>query len=165
MDIDSVMNVSDAQLTLADWEHAAVDMDWTDVATMLVAMGDIKGDILLELERLWDVTKEIDGKVFHVGRIILKIIDFIKAHPNIANVMLIGAAIGSLISMIPLIGSVLGPLATTICAFLGFASGARLYILVADTPFQKLVMIAKDFFATLAEIFDLTNMFDLLKDH
>ena len=68
--------------------------------------------------------------------------------------LLIGAAIGALVNLIPWIGPLLAPITTTIGAAVGAMTGAKLDNPGAATPFEGLIILAKQFFQLLAEIFN-----------
>lgn len=75
-------------------------------------------EISSRLKKLWAYTKKVGGVVIKIGRIFLtKIIQFVKDHINIvagAGVgVLLGAAIASWVSAIPLIGGWLGSVIMT----------------------------------------------------
>lgn len=122
-------------------------------------------EVSIRLKELIEKTKEIAGHVISVGRIILmKIIEFVKAHPNFFIGAAIGAAIGYLAHLIPLIGNLLAaitvPLGIFIGAFYGHAMDKREQGKTASAndvllgiP-QDIIEIAKDFFKLLAEIFN-----------
>lgn len=122
-------------------------------------------EVSIRLKDLVEKTKEIAGRVISVGRIILmKIIEFVKAHPNFFIGAAIGAAIGSLAHLVPFIGSLLAaitvPLGIFVGAFYGHTMDKREQGKAASPndvllgiP-QDIIEIAKDFFMLLAEIFN-----------
>ncbi|MDE5832339.1 MAG: hypothetical protein K2H64_05045 [Desulfovibrio sp.] len=151
------MNANVALKELITLDSRTGDMDMTDIMVWLGNRG-IPVSVLTRMETLWDVTKKIGEKTARVGKIIiLKIVEFIREHPNAAIGMALGASIGALSSMVPFIGPLLAPVATAIGAAYGFCVGAKLdYCSRSDpaSPFEGLILIAKDFFKTLAEIFN-----------
>ena len=134
------------------------DMDKTDYMVWLGNKG-VPVAILTRLEDLWNTTKKIGNTTVYLGKIIImKIVEFIEAHPNAAIGLALGAAIGALVSLIPFIGPLLAPVTTAIGAVYGFCVGTKLdysNCSSPDTSFEALIMLAKDFFRTLAEIFNI----------
>jgi len=122
-------------------------------------------EVSIRLKDLIEKTKEIAGHVISVGRIILmKILEFVKAHPNFFIGAAVGAAIGSLAHLVPFIGNLLAtitvPLGIFIGAFYGHTMDKREQGKTAipndvllGIP-QDIIEIAKDFFKLLAEIFN-----------
>lgn len=149
------MDVQKATLYLFRENDDTRDMDKTDHMVWLGARG-IPVSILTRFEDLWDITKRIGNTTIYIGKIIInKMIEFIQAHPHAVIGMALGAAIGALISLVPFIGPLLAPIATAIGACYGFCVGGKLdysNIGRSSTVFESLVMLAKDFFKTLANI-------------
>ena len=133
----------------------------------------LPSEAAIRLKSLIEVTAEIGDRIISVGKIILiKIIEFVKAHPNLAVGIAIGAAIGALVSMIPFIGAFLAPIATVIGVTIGVLGGRRLDKsangqvqnsgLIAVT--QDLIEIAEVFFRLLSDIFNTTLSGQVLKE-
>ena len=98
----------------------------------------VPAEIVTRLEELWDVTKRVAGEVMRVGRIIvLKIVDFVRANPNLAAGMAIGAAVGALVGLVPWIGPLLQPIAMAIGAVTGAALGNRMDNNLSVGPLSK----------------------------
>lgn len=150
------MNVKEATFDLFKENNNTIDMDKTDYMVWLGNKG-VPVSILTRLEDLWNITKRIGNTTIYLGKIIInKIIEFIQAHPHAAIGMALGAAIGALVSLVPFIGPLLAPISTAIGTVYGFCVGAKLDYSNACSPstsFEALVMLAKDFFKTLASIF------------
>ena len=117
----------------------------------------------IRLKDLSELTVEIGGRVVSLGKIILiKIIEFVKAHPNLATGIAIGAAIAALVSMIPYLGPVLWPIAAIVGVSLGAVAGHRLDMASNGKPghgnvnlitlSQDVIDIAKAFFQLLIDI-------------
>jgi hypothetical protein len=87
---------------------------------------DISADAKSILHRISTVTIRAGTFILKVGR---KIIDYVcsvlKNFPSASFGMVFGAIIGVLISSIPIIGVVLGPVATPILIALGLIKGLR----------------------------------------
>ncbi len=117
----------------------------------------------IRLKSLAELTVAIGGRLVSIGKIILiKIIEFVKAHPNLAIGIAIGAAIGALVSMIPFLGPYLWPIATLVGVSIGAIAGHRLDMtsngkpgqanLSLITVSQDVIDIAKAFFQMLIDI-------------
>lgn len=150
------MDVKTATIDLFAVNSETFDMDKTDYLVWLGNKG-IPVSILTRLESLWDITKQIGKTTINMGKIIImKIVEFIEAHPHAAIGMALGATIGALVTLVPFIGPLLAPISTAIGAVYGFCVGSKLDYCADNQPgtaFEGLVLLAKDFFATLAEIF------------
>jgi hypothetical protein len=122
---------------------------------------DLPHDVAIRLHELISVTKKVSNKVFAIGKIvIIKIIDFVKAHPFLVIGAGIGAAVGAavatLITSVPFIGQLLAPVAMalgiTITA-VGAVVGHRL-----DKSFkgvgEDIFEIAKEFFKLVTDVFN-----------
>lgn len=109
-------------------------------------------EVVTRLDDLWTATKEIWGKVLKVGKIIfLKIAEFIAKYPHVAIGILVGAAIGFLVNGIPLLGPLLSPITTALGALAGGIAGAK--IDTGKDGLQSLIIVVKDFFSLIIEIF------------
>jgi hypothetical protein len=144
----------------------------SDIYSWLRESG-LPSEAAIRFKSLIEVTAEIGDRIISVGKIILiKIIEFVKAHPNLAVGLAIGAAIGALVSMIPFIGAFLVPIATVIGVTIGVLGGHRLDKwangqdqksgLIAVT--QDLIEIAKVFFRLLSDIFNTTLSGQVLRE-
>lgn len=122
-------------------------------------------EVAIRLSAFSDTTREVAGKLIHLGKIILiKIVDFVKAHPNLAIGIAVGAAIGAVTGMIPFLGTLLAPITALLGAGIGAAAGYRLdrreqgdlavhqsqVLLIAE----DIIQIAREFFTLFAEIFN-----------
>jgi ElaB/YqjD/DUF883 family membrane-anchored ribosome-binding protein len=150
------------KLTLLDAEAESVLS--SDLYLWLCENG-LPSEVAIRLKDLIDVTAKVADRVINVGKIILiKIIEFVKAHPNLATGIAVGAAIGALVSMIPFLGVYLAPIATAIAVTIGAIAGYRLDKIEhgqtankADdlvTIGQDVIEIAKVFFKLLIDIFN-----------
>lgn len=126
----------------------------------------------IRLKGIAEITAEVEQRVIYVGKMILmKIIEFVKAHPNLAIGIAIGAALGVLVSMIPWIGPFLAPIVALLGVTVGGIAGHRLDK-TADGQTNKsgLVAIGQDvieiataFFKLLTDIFNLTLNSQILR--
>jgi hypothetical protein len=134
-------------------------MTSSDLYAWLVDSG-LPHEVTIRLHELASYTKKSGNKVLAVGKIILiKIIEFIKAHPNLAMGVALGAAVGLLVNSVPVLGSVLAPLATVLGITIGAIAGHRLdkgkevnegIIGVA----QDFIEIAREFFKLFIDVFN-----------
>jgi hypothetical protein len=147
-----------ARIELALLDGKALSMDRTDIFVRFTNVG-IPPEIVFRLEELWDASKIIGKKVVHIGRIvILEIVRFIEENPNLAIGVALGAAVGSLTSLVPYIGYLLAPISVAVGAFIGGMAGARLDR--GQEPGSEVIGLAQDviifankFFSLLASIF------------
>ncbi len=149
-----------ANLTLALWQAEADSVSSVELYAWLVDSG-LPQEVAIKLHELIAVSKKVGNKVFAIGKIIvIKIINFVKAHPFLVVGASIGAAVGSaiatLITSIPFFGQLLAPVALalgiTITA-VGAVVGHRL-----DKCFQgvgeDIFEIAKEFFKLVTDVFN-----------
>ncbi len=149
-----------ANLNLALWQAEADSMSSSELYAWLIDSG-LPHEVAIRLHELIDVTKNVGNKVFTIGKIVvIKIIDFVKAHPFLVIGAGIGVALGtavaSLITSVPFIGQLLAPVAMalgiTITA-VGAVVGHRM-----DKCFkgvgEDIFEIAKDFFKLVADVFN-----------
>ena len=155
-----VLSKPQANLNLALWQAEADSISSSDLYAWLVD-SDLPHDVAIRLHELISVTKKVSNKVFAIGKIvIIKIIDFVKAHPFLVIGAGIGAAVGAavatLITSVPFIGQLLAPVAMalgiTITA-VGAVVGHRL-----DKSFkgvgEDIFEIAKEFFKLVTDVFN-----------
>ena len=84
-------------------------------------------EITIRLHELANYTEKVGNEVIYIGKIILiKIIEFVKAHPYLTTGIAIGATGGYLLNSIPFIGPILAPLATVLGIVLFGIAGHRL---------------------------------------
>ncbi|MBD2014735.1 DUF2273 domain-containing protein [Microcoleus sp. FACHB-53] len=154
-----IVSTAQANLKMALWQVDADSMSSSELYAWLVDSG-LPHEVTIRLHELASYTKKSGNKVLAVGKIILlKIIEFIKAHPNLAMGVALGAAVGLLVNSVPVLGSVLAPLATVLGITIGAIAGHRLdkgkevnegIIGVA----QDIIEIARDFFKLFIDIFN-----------
>lgn len=108
------------------------EMTRQDVTDMINNL-DVSADVKVLLDRIAQATITIGGAVVWIGRIILKAISFLLAEfPNASFGAIAGAVLGYLVSTIPVIGFVLGPVITPLLVILGAAFG-----LINDVQFKR----------------------------
>jgi len=99
-----------ASLEMALWQVEADTLTSSDLYARLRSLG-LAPEIAMRLKELGAVTKEIGGKLVSLGKIILiKLLDFIEKHPNLAAGIALGAAISLLTAAIPILGPILAPM-------------------------------------------------------
>lgn len=168
---DKVLTFAQANIeqTILNAEAESISSD--DIYAWLSKSG-LPSEAAIRLKSLVEVTREVGGRIINVGKIILiKLIEFVKAHPNLAIGMALGAAIGALVSMVPLLGSLLAPIAALIGVTLGALAGhgidkanaGQAQNLGGLAIGQDLIEIAKAFFALLIGIFNATLEGQVLK--
>ncbi len=118
-----VMTTAQANLELSLLSAEAEATSSSDLYVWLRESG-LPSEAAIRLKNLVDITVDAGGRLISIGKILLlKIIEFVKAHPNLAVGIALGAAIGALVSMIPFLGTFLWPVATvlgvSLCAVVG----------------------------------------------
>lgn len=159
-----VLTPAQANFKLTLMNAAAESVSGSDLYLWLCEQG-LPSEISIRLKNLIDATAKVANRVINIGKIILiKIIEFVKAHHNLAVGIAIGAAIGALVSMIPFLGVYLAPIAMAISASIGAIAGHRLdkiaqgQVVNTNSDFisigQDVIEIAKVFFSLLIDIFN-----------
>ncbi len=144
------MTGTEAKLELMILNTETQALEWTDMATLLHGRG-ASLELVTRMQDLWEKTKVVGGVLVNIGRVIvLKIWEFMRANSN----MVLGAALGALVNLIPWIGPLLAPIGIT----LGILQGHRLDKIaegqqVSYSIIEDLITAAKRFFQLLADIF------------
>lgn len=90
-----------------------------------IARLDVSADAKSILYKIAKATIRAGQFVIKIGRKILEIISFLlREYPNATLWLIFGAVVGFLVTSIPVIGIVIGPLFTTLAMVVGFAMGA-----------------------------------------
>jgi uncharacterized membrane protein len=93
----------------------------------------ISADAKARLMALARVTMKVGRKVTRIGRKIISVlISFVRSFPAISFGVIFAFVIGTLLSSVPVLGSILGPIAMTLGTALGVLVGARIDIQNAD---------------------------------
>lgn len=155
-----IVSTAQANLKMALWQVDADSMTSSELYAWLVDSG-LPHEVTIRLHELASYTKKSGNKVLAVGKIVLiKILEFVKAHPFLvigAGIgAVVGAAVASLITAVPILGQLLAPVAMalgiTITA-IGAVAGHRL-----DKCFQgvgeDIFEIAQEFFKLLRDVFN-----------
>lgn len=150
------------ELTLLNAEAQSVPS--SDLYAWLRESG-LPAEAAIRLSAFADTVQEVGGNVINIGKIILlKIIEFVKLHPNLATGIAVGAAIGALVGMIPILGTYLAPITTLLGIGIGAVAGYRLdrreqgdlavnhsqVLLIAE----DIIQLAREFFKLVADIFN-----------
>ena len=112
------LSAPQANLKLALWNAQSQATSSTDLYVKLQSFG-LPEEVTSRLHELIEVTKKVAGKAFAIGKIVvIKIIEFIKAHPFLVTGASIAAAIsiviGGLVASVPILGQMLAPVVTTL---------------------------------------------------
>ncbi|MBE9188059.1 DUF2273 domain-containing protein [Microcoleus sp. LEGE 07076] len=153
------LSLPQANLKMALWQVDADSMSSSELYVWLNDSG-LPHEVTIRLHELASYTKKAGNKVLAVGKIVLiQIIEFVKAHPNLATGIALGAAVGLLASSVPFIGPVLAPLAAVLGITVGAIAGHRLDQgyrqvdgIVGVT--QDFIQIARLFFQLLIDVFN-----------
>lgn len=122
----TTMTRPQAALELALWQAEADSVSSSVLYVWLRECG-MPSEIAIRLKDLIDVTTRIGDKIVSLGRVIaIKLIEFIKQHPNLAVGMALGAVISSLIAAIPFLGPILAPIAIPLGITVGAIAGHRM---------------------------------------
>lgn len=166
-----IVSQAQANLKMALWQADAGSMSSSDLYVWLNDSG-LPYEVTIRLHELANYTQIAGNKVFDCGKIILiKIIEFVKAHPSlVAGVgigVTLGVAVNYLVSSIPFIGTLLAPLAAVLAATFGVVvfgiAGHRLDKRAQGKEVhnglmgfaEDIVEIVKAFFQLMVDIFNL----------
>jgi xanthosine utilization system XapX-like protein len=125
----------------------------------------LPAEVSIRLMNMVDCTGKVADKIISIGKIILiKVIEFVKAHPNLSIGIAVGAALSLLASTIPFLGAFLAPIVGLLGIAVGAVAGHRLDKLekgqVVNTNVETIeigkdvIEIAKEFFKLLIDIFN-----------
>lgn len=160
----TTLTTSQANLNLTILNAEAEKFSSSDIYLWLRESG-LPSEIAIRLKNLVDTVKDVAGSVISIGKIILiKIMDFVKSHPNLVIGMAIGAAVAALTSMIPVLGSILAPIVALFSVTVGAVAGHRTDMLANGQTVnmsddiiaigQDIIEIAKEFYKFLADVFN-----------
>ncbi|MBF2056149.1 MAG: DUF2273 domain-containing protein [Cyanobacterium sp. T60_A2020_053] len=162
--MDRALTLSQANLKMALWQIEVDSMNDTDLYVWISNAG-FSDSIALRLHELIKKVQQIGNKVISVGKIILiKILEFIKAHPHLAIGVALGISVSILVRSIPFFGQFLAPLAMILGVGIGAIAGHRLdkkqkgeevYGVTIIEQTQEVIEIFKEFFYLLIEVFRL----------
>lgn len=157
-----IVSQAQANLKMALWQVDAESISSCDLYVWLNDTG-LPYEVTIRLHELATYTRKVSNKVFAIGKILLiKIIEFVKAHPYLATGVAVGAAVGFLVNAILFIGPLLAPLATALGIVIFGMAGHRLDKRSQGKEIssgilgiaEDVVEIAAAFFKLLADIFN-----------
>lgn len=148
MTTDAIVRLTEEQamleLSMLNAERANIEFD--EIVVEGLKRG-IPAEILTRLQQIWDATQEIAGEVVAIGKIIvIEIMNFLKANLTIAAGIAIGAAVSSLLLMIPFIGPLLLPLTTLLATLYGGVGAAMQKGDYSASPLTAAIALADKFF-------------------
>ena len=154
------MTRAQASLELALWQADAEAMSSSDIYIWLRESG-LPAEVAIRMKELVNFTARIGAKTVKLGKIVLiKIIEFIKRHQNLATGMALGAAISLLVASIPVFGALLIPITLPLGIAVGAIAGHRVDKangngMSSDIGMvsisQDVIEIARDFFESFVE--------------
>jgi len=154
---DNIKTIEDAKNYLNQIDIENDNIEKIDIIVKLTNAG-VSQEIINRLDDLWDKTMFLGKESVAVGRIItIKIMEFVEQNPDVAAGVAIGAAVALLAAQIPLIGSLLAPIAFALGLVGVYREGKRergeeiepgLKGIIND-----LIAIAKKFFKLIIETF------------
>jgi len=167
------MNVAVMTKTQADLDLILLNAEVGTVASsdlyIWLRESGLPSEVAIRLKSLIDTTKKVADQVINIGKIILiKIIEFVKEHPNLATGIAVGVALGVIASMVPFLGSILSPIAIALGVSVGAIVGHRMDktdkenavntvntdLNLTTTVTQDIIEIARYFFELLIDIFN-----------
>jgi hypothetical protein len=156
------LSMAQANLKLALWNVEANSVTSSELYAQIQGLG-LPEEVTSRLHELVNFTQRVASKVFAIGKIVLlKILEFVKAHPFLIAGAGIGAVIGSaiagLITAIPFLGPILAPIAAILGITITVAGAVIGHKL--DKQFQgvgeDIVEIAQQFFSLLTSVINMT---------
>jgi hypothetical protein len=159
MEITMTPATARLELLLLDAESEATSS--SDFYIWLRESG-LSPEAAIRMKELINVTARIGTKVVSLGKVlVLKLIEFVKAHQNLAVGVALGAAVATFIGSIPLLGPLLAPIALVLGIGIGAVAGHRVDK-AAGTPIsqsinpisitQDIIEIAREFFRFFIEL-------------
>lgn len=144
IDTSSEMKTENALLEISMLNGESSNNTFDDVV-IEGTRNKIPREVLTRMKDLWEKTEKIGGEIIKIGKIIvIKIIAFLKAHPNLTSSLALSAAVYFLAQSIPFFGPLLAPLLAVVTGVFTYAS---------TSSFDDAVKMANDFFKLLVDIF------------
>ena len=123
---DLVITKPQAALELALLQAEADSVNSSDLYVWLRERG-LPDEVAIRIRELVGVTRKIGDKMVSLGKIlVIKLIEFARAHPNMLIGIALGAALTALTGAIPGVGPFLAPVAATLGITLGAIAGHRM---------------------------------------
>jgi len=156
----SSLALAQANIDLTLLQVDADSMSSSDFYVWLRNSG-LPSEVVSRLYELISYTKRVGKKIFNIGKIILlKIIEFVEAHPFLVTGIGIGAVVGgamaALVTSIPFVGPLLAPVATLLGITITVVGAVIGHSMDKKFPSvgKDIVEIAKNFFSLFADIFN-----------
>ncbi|MCY7283857.1 MAG: hypothetical protein LH679_10540 [Cyanobacteria bacterium CAN_BIN43] len=154
------LSKSQADLKMSLWQVEAEDTTSAEIYMWLRESG-LPNEVTIRLHELLTFTRKVAGRVISVGKVILiKIIEFVKAHPFLVTSAGIGAVVGvaitGMITSIPFVGLILAPVAIALGIVITMAGAVVGHNLDNRFPTvgKDIFEIAEDFFALFTDVFN-----------
>jgi len=154
------LSKSQADLKMSLWQVEAEDTTSAEIYMWLRESG-LPNEVTIRLHELLTFTRKVAGRVISVGKVILiKIIEFVKAHPFLVTSAGIGAVVGvaitGMITSIPFVGPILAPVAIALGIVITMAGAVVGHNLDNRFPTvgKDIFEIAEDFFALFIDVFN-----------
>ena len=158
--VERRLSKSQADLKMSLWQVEAEETTSAEIYMWLQESG-LPNEVTIRLHELLTFTKNVAGRVISVGKVILiRIAEFVKAHPFLvisAGIgAVVGAAITGMITSIPILGQILAPIALALGIAITFAGAVIGHNLDKQFPNvgKDLFEIVQDFFALFADVFN-----------
>lgn len=163
---EQILYPAQANLKMALWQADADSIGSNELYVWFSDSG-LPNEVIIRLHQLISYTKKVGNKVFSIGKIIIiKLIEFIKAHPSLVIGAAIGIGVASLITSVPFFGQLLAPVAAALgitITMLGAVAGHRVDKRNQGQEVQdgivgiaeNVVEIASIFFKLIADVFNL----------
>lgn len=120
------MTPQQAELELVLMSAEAGEVHSSDIYAWLRESG-LPPEVAIRVRDLVEITRKVGDTVINIGKLLMiKIVEFVRAHPNLVLGIAVGAAISALVGAIPLLGSLLAPLAAAIGMSIGALVGHRM---------------------------------------
>lgn len=152
---------SQADLKMSLWQVEAEDTTSAEIYMWLRESG-LPNEVTIRLHELLTFTKNVAGRVISVGKVILiKIVEFVKAHPFLVTSAGIGAVVGvaitGMITSIPFVGQLLAPIAIALGIGITVAGAVVGHNLDKRFPSlgKDIFEIVEDFFALFTDVFNI----------
>ena len=163
--MEAATSQAEANFEFTLWNAEAEATTSSDFYLWLRESG-LPSEVAIRLMKMVDHTEEVAGRIISIGKIILiKIIEFVKAHPNLSIGVAVGAALSLLASTIPFLGAFLAPIVGLLGITVGAVAGHRLDKLAKGQTVntrvevieigRDVIEIAKEFFKLLIDIFNI----------
>lgn len=150
--MSEVITQTDALVELNLLTYEVSDED-RDAFYVKILNSNLPMEVVTRLTTLWDVTREVGGKIIQLGKLlVVEIMRFFAKYPHFSIGLAIGAVVHTLVAAIPLVGPILAPLSLAIGGSIGFRldTGRPTSETVEGTlinTFTDLVAMAKTFLA------------------